>query len=404
MIRRFFTIREGASAAEKAARNRTRGARRSRPALESLEGRQLLSLGGEMVQAVNTTTRNDQFQSDTASSVNGSSVVVWTDTFSLADHDIRAQLFNAAGNPVGPEIAVSLSTLDEISPAVAMDAHGNFVVSWTQILPGGDTNVVAQRFASGGSRQGPVIQVGAGTFREHDSDVAMSAGGSFTVAYVRDTTNNNPDVFAKQYDAFGNLLNVVNVATSSRAETSPSIAMTPDGRFDVAWEDAFSNSDHDIRMNTYSANGILTNTFAIAVAATYEFSPSVAVDDNGNSVVAWSILGNGGGDIKARRVSASGIVGPVLTIASTSDSELAPSVAMKRSGGSFVVAYDSDFQGRLQVMVAEVSASNVITTLDAGQPRFSPAVSIDGSGNYIVTTSAFDKQDLNIHARRGHLA
>ena len=50
----------------------------------------------------------------------------------------------------GPEIAVSLSTLDEIAPKVAMDAHGNFVVSWTQILPGGDSNVVAQRFASGG--------------------------------------------------------------------------------------------------------------------------------------------------------------------------------------------------------------------------------------------------------------
>jgi hypothetical protein len=378
--------------------------RKRRPSLEALEGRQLLSLGPEMILPVNTTTRNNQFDADNASSSNGSSVVVWTDQFSVTDHDIRAQLFNSAGAKVGPEIAVSLSTLDENSPAVAMDSHGNFVVSWTQIQPGGDTNVVAQRFGSGGGRQGTVIQVGAGTFREHDSDVAMSAGGSFTVAYVRDTNNNNPDVFAKQYDAFGNLLDVVNVATTGRAETSPSIAMTPDGRFDVAWEDAFSNNDHDVRMNTYAANGVLTNTFAIAVAATYEFSPSVAVDNNGNSVVAWSILGNGGGDVKARRVSSSGIAGPVLTIASTSDSELAPSVAMKRGGGSFVVAYDSDSQGRLQVMVAEVSASNVVTTLDAGQPRFTPAVSIDGFDNYIVTSTARDGFDLNIHERRGHLA
>ena len=52
----------------------------------------------------------------------------------------------------------------------------------------------------------------------------MSAGGTFTVAYVRDTNNNNPDVFAKQYDGFGNLLNVINVAATNRvgkAETSP---------------------------------------------------------------------------------------------------------------------------------------------------------------------------------------
>src|SRR5262249_14958532 len=155
-------------------------------------------------------------------------------------------------------------------------------------------------------------------------------------------------------------LNVVNVATTSRAESSPSIAMTPDGRFDVAWEDAFSNNDHDIRMNTYAPNGVLTNSFAIAVGTTYESSPSVAVDNNGNSVTAWTVLGNGGGDIKARRVSSSGIAGPVLNIASTSDNEGGASVAMKRGGGSFVVAYDSDFGSRLQVMVAEVSASNVV--------------------------------------------
>ena len=404
MIRRFFTSREGTTTAEKAVRPGTRRSRRSRPALETLEGRQLLSLGPEMISPVNTTTRNNQFDADNASSVNGSSVVVWTDSFSNADHDIRAQLFNAAGAKVGPEIAVSLSTLDENSPAVAMDSHGNFVVSWTQIQPSGDTNVVAQRFSSAGSRQGALIQVGAGTFKEHDSDVAMSAGGSFTVAYVRDTNNNNPDVFAKQYDAFGKLLNVVNVAITSRAETSPSIAMTPDGRFDVAWEDAFSTNDHDIRMNTYAANGILTNTFAIAVESTFDFLPSVAVDNNGNSVTAWAVVGNGGSDVKARRVSSSGIAGPVLNIASTSDLEGGPSVAMKRGGGSFVVAYDSDFGSRLQVMVAEVSAFNTVTTLDAGQPRFGSAVSIDGFDNYIVTYTARDGLDLNIHERRGHLA
>ena len=68
------------------------------------------------------------------------------------------------------------------------------------------------------------------------------------------------------------------------------------------------------------------------------------------------------------------------------------------------MAYNSAFGSRLQVMVAEVSASDVVTTLDAGQPRVAQAVSIDGFDNYVVTTTARDKLDLNIHARRGHLA
>src|SRR4051812_8059359 len=50
--------------------------RKRRPSLEALEGRQLMSLGVESL--VNTTTRNAQFESDNASSANGTSVVVWT--------------------------------------------------------------------------------------------------------------------------------------------------------------------------------------------------------------------------------------------------------------------------------------------------------------------------------------
>src|SRR5436305_142931 len=106
--------------------------RKRRPSLESLEGRQLMSLGAEFIGPVNATTRNAQFESDNASSAGGASVVVWTDTFSSTDHDIRAQRYNSFGTKTGPEIVVSASGLDEGSPAVAMDGQGRFTVSWVQ--------------------------------------------------------------------------------------------------------------------------------------------------------------------------------------------------------------------------------------------------------------------------------
>src|SRR5262245_9544903 len=126
--------------------NRDRSRTRNRPRLETLEGRQLLSLGAEVAVPVNTTTRSAKFESASASSASGSSVVVWTDTFSATDHDIRAQRFSSLGSKVGAELVVAASTKDERSPSVAMDDLGNFVVSWTETQPGGDTNVVAKRF------------------------------------------------------------------------------------------------------------------------------------------------------------------------------------------------------------------------------------------------------------------
>src|SRR4051812_805069 len=101
--------------------------RKRQPSLESLEGRRLMSVGPEFVGPINSTTRGGQFDSDVASSSNGMSVVVWTDTVSSSDHDIRAQLYNRFRQKQGPEFIVSGSVRDDVSPSAAMDPRGNFV-------------------------------------------------------------------------------------------------------------------------------------------------------------------------------------------------------------------------------------------------------------------------------------
>jgi hypothetical protein len=387
--------------------SRSARTRKRRPSLEALEGRQLMSLGVESL--VNTTTRNAQFESDNASSANGTSVVVWTDTFSSTDHDIRAQVYNANGSPRGPEIAVSLSGLDEGDPAVAMDANGNFTVAWRQTQPGGDTNVVAQRFNSNGVALTGVVQVGAGTFRETDPDVAMDPAGNFAVSYTRNTNNNNPDIFAKQYASNGVLLNVVNVATTAKAETRSSIAMAPDGRFDVAYQLQFSGSDDDVLVNRYGPTGTLFGTNAVATSGEREQAPSISMDNFGNAVVAYQkfdpgFLGFGGDwDIKARRISGTtgNLVGGEINIRNTGSDEVNPSVALRRGGsGGFVVAYDRSGA----VEAAELNGSNTVTAIrNAGSSRFGPAVSISGADFYLLSYTSNDAGDRNIRRRVGLL-
>src|SRR4051794_18134776 len=276
--------------------------RRRRPAVESLEGRELMSLGAEFIGPVNATARNGQFESDNASSAGGASVVVWTDTFSSSDRDIRAQRYNSFGTKTGPEIVVSSSPLDEGSPAVAMDGQGRFVVTWVERLASGDTNVVARQYDPAGNTTGNQIPVGAGTFRESDPDVAMDLSGNFVVSYTRDTNNNNPDVFAKRYNSSGQLLNVLDVAVSSRAENHSSVAMAPDGRISVAWESAFSSADHDIKLSRYTAPGGFIDLTGVASGSLNDVSPSVSMDNSGNGVVAWETVGN----VMARRFNSIG--------------------------------------------------------------------------------------------------
>ena len=104
---------------------------------------------------------------------------------------------------------------------------------------------------------------------------------------------------------------------------------------------------------------------------------------------------------------------PVLTIAASPEFDLGnQTVALKRDGSNaFVVAYESDIPifikgsnaqtGNL-VLVAEVSPSNQITTVSAGSVS-QPAVSINNSGQYLLTYSTDTSLTENIDGRLGQL-
>ena len=126
------------------------------------------------------------------------------------------------------------------------------------------------------------------------------------------------------------------------------------------------------------------------------------MDNSGNAVVAWQRQIFGNNDVIARRVSASGVLGTETTIAATSFSEESPKVALKRSGGSYVVVYNGFDQTSEHVRVAEVSASDRVTTYDAGV-RSDASVSINGAGQYLVTYTSNDGGDLNIRRRIGQI-
>jgi hypothetical protein len=171
--------------------------------------------------------------------------------------------------------------------------------------------------------------------------------------------------------------------------------MTPDGRFDVVWEEAFSSTDHDIKLNRYNPSGVLQGTSAISLSTAFDETPAVAMDSSGNAVVAWERAG----DIKARRVSATGSLGSEINIANSSNFEFGPTVAIRKRGGSFVVSYESLTPITARAKVAEVSTSGTVTTFDAGD-RSGGSVSIDSFDHYLLT---YTSPDLEIHGRHGFL-
>src|SRR4051794_25426168 len=154
-----------------------------KPQCEALEDRILLSLSG--VEAlVNTTKPGVQHQAESATSSNGSSVVVWTEVKTAKDNDIKAQRLDASGRKVGKEIVVATGRAAQHNPSVALDARGNFVVVWTQEWSPTDHDVHGQRFNANGTKSGGEFMVADTHKNEDDPSVAMAANGTFVVSYT----------------------------------------------------------------------------------------------------------------------------------------------------------------------------------------------------------------------------
>lgn len=408
--------------ASKTAESRARRPRRQQLGLEALEGRQLLSLGGEFL--VNSNVEDNQRTSANASSADGSrSVVVWLNEMPTNDNDVFFRLYDSNGNPIN-EFNIDASVLDAQGPSVAMDANGDFVVTWQRELSNGNEDIVMRRFDRNGNPTSSLIKVTNTAEDERFPDVAMDSIGNIVVTFERFTIlasgQVDGDVIAQRYDNQLVPSGTIPVATSDTVrETDPAVAMTPDGRFAIAYQRGNSNlnSKGDIRLARFSSTGgslgshvQITNTSTVS-----EVDPDVAMDNAGNAVVVYQEVGQAGGftdfNIKARRVNSFGVKGRnVINVAtSTTLLEEDPFVAMHPTSRSFVVAYEARPIGGGQgsTRVAEFSGADSLvarhTNFFLGDKQ--AAVSIAGDGDFLVTYTGDNVNDTtDIFGRRGRLA
>ncbi len=112
---------------------------------------------------VNTYTIGDQQDPAVAMDADGDFVIVWqSQNQDGSGWGIYGQRFNSVGQKVGGEFQVNTTTVnDQVTPSVAMDDFGNFVVTWAS---GGETfgygnNIFAQTYNSDGQKVSNEIQV-----------------------------------------------------------------------------------------------------------------------------------------------------------------------------------------------------------------------------------------------------
>ena len=174
-----------------------------------------------------------------AASAAGDFVVVWGE---FTQTDIFGQRFDSVGVPAGSEFRINTYTTGfQVTPDVASDAAGNFVVVWdSHYQDGSETGVFGQRFDSAGGRAGDEFQVNSFTTGDQVAPaVAMDGMGNFLVVWhSRDLAGFDLNVFGQLFDASGNRLGSEFQINSSMtgAQVRPAVTTLGDRSFVVVWQ------------------------------------------------------------------------------------------------------------------------------------------------------------------------
>jgi hypothetical protein len=289
---------------------------------------------------VTTSSTGFDFLSGLASDAAGNFVVVWSDN--LPGGNGFGRRFSSAGAPLTPEFPLGRAG------RVASDAAGNFVVVAGN-FDGDYTGVVARRFDSMGNPSGPEFQVNTYTTGSQGvATVAIRPGGDFVVVWLSNHEAMVQGVFARRFDAAG-----VGQGPEFRVNTyttayvrAPSVAMDAAGRFTVVWSSGAYDGDPvgAVVGQRFDSGGLrLGPEFRVNTYTTYvQEAPAVASDPGGNVVVVWtSEYQDGDRDgIFGQRFDASGArLGSEFPVnVYTTDYEVQPTVAAGPDG-SFLTAW-----------------------------------------------------------------
>ena len=285
-----------------------------------------LAHGTPLFQCTTSMSASAAVEALDSSAFSGSSVQIIkesSDAFRVNDPE---PLFN-------PQTMVRPPVYNQLNSQVAMDADGDFVITWQSytpysVNPGSGYDIYARRFSPAGYAATPSFisdmrptgtsdttyvpvpiecvvpagdqfQVNTTTANSQtEPSVAMDMNGNFTIAWQsegKDLSFSN-NIMAQHFDRDGNRLGnefTVNGLDNTTVNFAPDVGMAADGTFAISWTNTDdpnyvldTSYDSNVVAKVYNAQGtVLLGDFGVGGGG---FS-TVAFDSNDDFVVSWDM-------------------------------------------------------------------------------------------------------------------
>ena len=321
---------------------------------------------------------------------------------------------------------------DQFNPVVVMNSsNGSFVGVWEDNSSSDDGkykdadgkeqqnyDIAFRLFKRGGYANGgqkfvtPDNKFAKGN--QKSPDIAMDKDGNFVIVWADDSDNNNSyDIMMTGFNSKGEIRfsNIKVNENSDGDQTAPRIAMASDGRFVVVWNDKQGKANINIKYKSFKADGTeaAKEQYLIDKIEGTRRNPAIAMDENGNYVVAWDDDkdNNNGYQMYAQKYDFSGkALSKVLVVNSDSaGQQLHGAVGMNKKG-AFFVAYrddrDKDKKYAIRVRGWDENLNEIITDTEvynASHNNSQATVCVDDSNNAVV--SFYDSNMTNYVTKDG---
>jgi len=245
---------------------------------------------------MNTTTAWEYGVPRLAVASDGRFVVTWVSDAG----PIIARVFGADGLPATGELTVSQSgdRLGVLAPAVAIDAGGRFVVTWHSATASGtNRGAMVRRFTADGAPQTDESAVMYDDYYQNFylPAVAMADDGS-AIVVAAGRSGSLAGILAQRFDSTGGPQGAIFKVNDPTAYGvgEPAVAVDPDGDVVIAWEDQQSGA-HNVALKQFAADGTQRGAQILAAANTgWNPRASIAVDGAARMAVAYQGIDGGG--------------------------------------------------------------------------------------------------------------
>ena len=338
-----------------------------------------------------------------AMDADGDFVITWDQYDNYGDQIIFAQQFAAGGTPTGAEMLISDLPGDWHDPAVAMEPDGDFMVVW-QSGEYGHGGLWAQRFDSAGLPQSPIFR--PVTSVANEPTVALDADGDFVLAWA---TYYHGDVWVQVFHADG----TPRSQRRKMEDENSAVVIDPDGNFLIVSGEGMYDSEYVWAARLTMDGDWLDEGVVLKTNGGNRFADlAVAVDPSGEIVIAWAEMSKYGSyqtTIMAQRFGADMMaIQPKQIIAKADNGgnseDKTPAVAMD-ADGNFLVVQD-DYYGDTGIVGQFFDAGGQATSglMLLVEPEFNrwngnylplrdAGIAMDDTGDFVIVWERYDQNN-----------